>query len=190
MCDQRLDLFQINVGVSISLVDIGAENVVNIKAIVREQAIQVVLIIFAVVPAVWAIAGIRVVDIFAADKLADIIKARDVRRRDDQRTSGLEYSSNLDERVNGVGQQMFYDLAEEDDIQRLILVGESILFYIELLVRIIYDLTRLSDGHVLRGLRFRVAEEICQMQAGVSELMEQRRREVRVCAKLKHVKPV
>src|ERR1051325_11907740 len=140
MCDQRLDLFQVNIGVCVSVVDIGGENVVNVKVVGREQAIKIVLIIFAVVPAVWAVAGIGVVDILAADELADVIETRDVRRRDDQRASGPEHSSDLYERVDGVGEQMLYDLAEEDDIQRPVFIRESILFDVELLVRVRDDL--------------------------------------------------
>ena len=59
---------------------------------------------------VRAVTRIGVIDVFPGNHLADIFESRDVRRRNDQCPAWLEYSSDFEQSVDRIRQQVFKNL--------------------------------------------------------------------------------
>ena len=71
--------------------------------------------------------------------------------------------------MDRVGKKMLYDFAEENNVEGIVIIWKRVLFYIELLVRVFYDLARLMNSHLLFRFALRFAEEVCKMKFGVAE---------------------
>src|SRR5436305_2000772 len=159
------------------------------EAVRLEQAREFCLRVLAVVPAVCAIARIGVVNILSSDYLANVIQPRDVWRRQHQHPVGLQHSSNLHESMHRVGKKMLYDFAEENSVERFVVVRKFVLFDIELLVCIFDHFASLMNRDFLFSFTRRMIEEISQVKSRVSEFGKQRRHEIRIRAEFENGLP-
>jgi len=76
--------------------------------------------------------------------------------------------------VNWIGEKVLENFAEQEDVERAVLVRKLVVFYIKAFVCIEDHLAGLANGNPLNSLAFRPAEKIGEMQLDISKFIEKR----------------
>src|SRR5712692_8078349 len=88
--------------------------------------------------------------------------------------------------MHGIGKQVLDDFAEQDDVERVVLIRKLFRFDIELLEKVFGDFTGRVNRYLLFACALGLVKKIRQLQIRVSELAQTRRGEVWVCSQLEN----